>query len=118
MLVNYDVDAKNRITSITTFPIDLKLLKIELPDDFDLAKANQYLVKNGELIYDPVLPTISTEKQIEILKQELADTDYVVIKIAEGAATAEEYSGVIAQRQEWRKQINKYEQSLLDKENN
>ena len=44
--------------------------------------------------------------KINRLKQKLADTDYVVIKIAEGAATPEEYADVIAKRQEWREQIN------------
>lgn len=31
-------------------------------------------------------------ERIDLLKRQLADTDYVVIKIAEGAATADEYS--------------------------
>ena len=44
--------------------------------------------------------------QIERLKRQLAQTDYTVIKIAEGAATAEEYKEVIAQRAQWRKEIN------------
>ena len=35
-------------------------------------------------------------------KQRLAETDYVVIKIAEGAATREEYAEVLAERQEIR----------------
>lgn len=45
-------------------------------------------------------------KQINKLKQKLSDTDYIVIKIAEGVATTEEYADVIAKRQEWREQIN------------
>lgn len=49
---------------------------------------------------------LSVDAQIGILKQKLADTDYVTIKIAEGVATPEEYSDIIAQRQEWRNQIN------------
>lgn len=50
-----------------------------------------------------------TEFQIDVLKNKLAATDYVVIKIAEGAATEEEYADVIAQRKEWRAQINELE---------
>lgn len=50
---------------------------------------------------------IPVEIQIAELKQKLTDTDYIVIKIAEGAATIEEYKEVIAQRQEWRKEIGK-----------
>lgn len=56
-------------------------------------------------------PTEEEIKQARIneLKQLLADTDYVVIKIAEGAATAEDYADVIAQRQSWREEIRELE---------
>lgn len=62
------------------------------------------VVKNDE-------PTGEEIKQARIteLKQLLADTDYVVIKIAEGAATAEDYADVIAQRQAWRVEIRELE---------
>ena len=46
------------------------------------------------------------EGRMAELKQLLADTDYIAAKIAEGAATREEYADVIAQRQEWRDEIN------------
>ena len=46
------------------------------------------------------------EGRISELKQLLAGTDYVAAKIAEGAATREEYADVIARRQEWRDEIN------------
>lgn len=49
------------------------------------------------------------EQRIAALKANLAATDYVVIKIAEGAATAEEYAAVIADREAWRAEINKLE---------
>jgi len=42
-------------------------------------------------------------------KKQLADTDYIAIKIAEGAATVEEYADIIAQRQAWRDGINAIE---------
>lgn len=48
-------------------------------------------------------------ERIAQLKQQLSDTDYAVIKIAEGAATPEEYAEVIAQRQAWRAEINQLE---------
>ena len=47
--------------------------------------------------------------KIEELKQKLADTDYCIIKIAEGSATKEEYSDVIEQRKAWREEINALE---------
>lgn len=56
------------------------------------------------------------EKDLEAVKQEeqellqkLRDTDYIAVKIAEGAVTEEEaprYEEIKAQRQEWRDQVN------------
>lgn len=46
------------------------------------------------------------EGRISELKRLLADTDYIAAKIAEGAATREEYADVITQRQAWRDEIN------------
>ena len=48
---------------------------------------------------------------IDWLKKQLSDTDYVVIKIAEGAAKEEAYSDVIAQRQIWRNKLKLLEKS-------
>ena len=49
---------------------------------------------------------------IDILKQNLVDTDYVIIKIAEGVATKEDYADVISQRQVWRARINELQAQL------
>ena len=46
------------------------------------------------------------EREIFDLKKKLADTDYIACKIAEGAATVEEYAEQIAQRQAWRERVN------------
>lgn len=54
------------------------------------------------------------QTRIWTLKAQLAVTDYVVIKIAEGVATAEEYADILAIRKEWRTEINKLEATLLD----
>jgi len=43
------------------------------------------------------------------LRKRLKATDYVAAKIAEGAATREEYADVLAERQEARRLINEYE---------
>lgn len=48
-------------------------------------------------------------QRIAWLKEQLSTTDYVVIKIAEGVATPEEYADVIAKRQVWRAEINELE---------
>lgn len=55
------------------------------------------------------LLTPAKETQIAELKQKLADTDYVACKIAEGVATREEYVEILAERQVWRKEINRLE---------
>lgn len=48
----------------------------------------------------------------------LKETDYVAAKIAEGAATPEEYAEVLAERRKARKEINDAQAELdkLDKE--
>lgn len=53
-------------------------------------------------------------QQVAELKAKLSDTDYVVIKIAEATGEdadvlREKYAQVIADRKEWRKQINELE---------
>lgn len=45
-------------------------------------------------------------ERLEELHKLLSATDYIACKIAEGAATREEYAGQIAQRQAWRDEIN------------
>lgn len=47
--------------------------------------------------------------RIAELKRFLFDSDYAVIKIAEGAATKEEYAELIAQRERWREEIRELE---------
>ena len=54
--------------------------------------------------------------EIYTLKQQLAETDYIACKIAEGSATAEEYADIIADRQRWREEINSLESELKKRE--
>lgn len=54
---------------------------------------------------------IANEQEIFDLKKQLADTDYIACKIAEGSATADEYSMQIAERRAWRTRINELEQN-------
>lgn len=49
------------------------------------------------------------QARIAELKQMLAGTDYVVLKIAEGVATKEDYASVLDIRQQWRAEINQLE---------
>ena len=53
--------------------------------------------------------------KIRTLKYFLSQTDYIVLKIAEGVATREEYSEILLNRQTWRTTINELK-AALDKE--
>ena len=64
--------------------------------------------------YEVVVNVPPSEEEVKAvrvaeLKKKLADTDYIAVKIAEGAATREEYADVIAQREAWREEIRELE---------
>jgi hypothetical protein len=63
-----------------------------------------------------VIGKTGAEKQAETnalrvvaLKRQLAETDYIAVKIAEGAATASDYAARLAERQAWRTEIQQLE---------
>ena len=56
-------------------------------------------------------PVLADTEESERLKAKLAATDYCIVKIAEGAATREEYADIISQRQAWRARINELEEN-------
>ena len=82
--------------------------KVETLPDGDVT---DYKYIDGVYVYDPLPKADDNSARIAELKQMLADTDYIVIKIAEGVATWEEYPGIKEQRQAWREEINKLEQT-------
>lgn len=57
----------------------------------------------------PELEHIAAAQEIAELKAKLAATDYIAAKIAEGAATREEYAEELAERAAWRARINELE---------
>ena len=57
----------------------------------------------------PELECIAAAQEIAELKAKLAATDYIAAKIAEGAATREEYAEELAERAAWRARINELE---------
>ena len=57
----------------------------------------------------PELDRINAAAEIAQFKQKLAETDYIAAKLAEGAATTEEYVNELAQRAAWRARINELE---------
>lgn len=50
--------------------------------------------------------------KVDNMKRELVDTDYIALKLAEGAATADEYADKITERQTLRTTINEYQDAL------
>ena len=99
-----------------------KILKTYLPEKQEeytavaewCNESGQYHIEEQGDYYAVVKNPAPTEEEIKAariseLKAFLASTDYAVIKIAEGAATPEEYADVIAQRQAWRAEINELE---------
>lgn len=59
------------------------------------------------------------QRQEEIIldrKTRLSSTDYIAAKIAEGAAKKSEYSEQLAQRQQWRDDINAASERLAELE--
>lgn len=99
----------NRILSATfeEYATD-DMPKVETLPDGDIS---DYKYVDGVYVYDPLPKADDNSTRIAELKQMLADTDYIVIKIAEGVATWDEYPGIKEQRQVWREEINKLEQT-------
>lgn len=81
------------------------------------ANGNQFeILSNGDSTYtlkEIVIPEPTeyekAQARIAVLKELLAGTDYVVIKIAEGVSTKEDYASVLDIRQQWRAEINELE---------
>ena len=63
----------------------------------------------SEWIEDNAPQLADCQGEIEACKQRLAKTDYVVIKIAEGVASKEEYARILSERQAIRKRIGELE---------
>lgn len=58
----------------------------------------------------PEVAKINAFVEINSLKRKLADTDYIAAKIAEGAATKEEYAEKLTERESWRARINELQE--------
>lgn len=55
---------------------------------------------------------IATQRLMHEIEHKLTTTDYVAIKIAEGAATRDDYAEVIDNRRLWREKINELKAEL------
>ena len=73
----------------------------------------EYILYNGRYVLKEEAEALKLKEQRELrikeLKNLLAKSDYVVLKIAEGVATREDYENILSDRQSWRDEINKLE---------
>lgn len=67
------------------------------------------LVLRSESEKAPERAKLLAAEEIAALKEKLAATDYISAKIADGAATREEYADKLAERAAWRSRINELE---------
>ena len=83
-------------------------------EEFDAAGGLVRLIK-GKIFLGKTDAEKKAEEAAEkicVLKTNLAETDYIAVKIAEGSATAKDYSKEIAERQSWRDEVNELEKLL------
>lgn len=109
-------DETGRITAVSEeFHCGDDELELELPEGFDIDAHRDYRLVDGELVHDPMPEPAYV--RIAMLKERLAETDYVVVKLMEASlgkasidqADAERYDGIISDRQAWRDEINALE---------
>ena len=104
-----NLDTDGRILSVTFEEYaTAEMPNVETLPDGDVT---DYKYIDDVYVYEPLPKADDNSTRIAELKQMLADTDYIVIKIAEGVATWDEYPGIKEQRQAWREEINKLEQT-------
>lgn len=70
--------------------------------------------RDKETLISDMLHRSEMLREIEGLKQQLADTDYKAIKYAEGWITAEDYAPTKAERQSIRNRINELQEEIIN----
>ena len=58
------------------------------------------------------------QRRIAELKENLQNTDYLILKVVEGAITLEEIAETVKDRAQWRREINELEETLNETWNN
>ena len=93
------------------FNIGDKLTKENYTQGAIWCRKNNATINEDLVIVAIPEPTQEELKQIRIseLKTKLAETDYVVIKIAEGEASKMDYVDVLVNRRAWREEIRELE---------
>lgn len=108
------VEKDNKIIMADTDHDRLKSTLSFMPDcaDCEIVETDREITEiDGMYIYadSAEYKSKQVQERIAVLKELLAGTDYVVLKIAEGVATKEDYASVLDIRQQWRAEINELE---------
>lgn len=120
MLINYKTNSQGYITQYTTYPFDYKKPWISIPDN-TVIYLNWDRIVDGRLIRDHVkikqlnLLTEKIEKlEIELTnyKQELSNTDYLVLKHSEGFLTDDQFATISKDRAVLRGKVRDLETRL------
>jgi hypothetical protein len=101
-----DLEAAARLDGLSRQP-DKTVTEEQFSASGGLARAI-----NGKIVLgktDAEKKTEADAQRMIVLQRNLAETDYIATKIAEGSATREEYAEKIAQRQAWRHEIREIE---------
>ena len=89
--------------------LDTKVIKV---DAKPIDNVTKFAYDDSDYEDAKMFIPVPIEEQIESIKAKLRETDYIALKIVEGAATKEEYADLIEQRQKWRDQINELRNSI------
>lgn len=99
----------NNIRETHNLNISDKVIE-ELREFFDLKV--DYNNTQENLLTEKDKQIIEIKNSINILKQNLSNTDYLAIKYSEGELSEEEYLPIREERRNWRKQINELEEEI------
>ena len=106
--LNLDGDGRVLSATFAKYASENAVEVDELPE----GDVNGFLFVGGKLVSSPRQADAKEAalQTIAELKQKLADTDYKILKIVEGAATLTEMAETIKKRALWRKEINDLEE--------
>lgn len=120
MLINYKLNSQGYIVEYTSYPFDSKKPWISVPDN-TIIYLNWDRIVDGRLIRDHVkirqlnLLTEKIEKlEVELTnyKQELSNTDYLVLKHSEGFLTDDQFAVISKDREVLRGKVRDLETRL------
>ena len=103
MLYKLILDENNYLTGFVHTETEEDIYELNA-SEMKLDYLNCYKLVDDEIIFDEekyssLVDTKAKEQEIMRLKKELESTDYIACKIAEGAATKEEYKDELSHRQ-------------------